>query len=514
MACNYLLLELALRPRNELAVASGAPTSSTGYRLAGAYAVELDKDGRRHRSHRFALRGAEPLPPEGEAETAEPVLNVELFDSEAALLARLLVQIEESDCLVTARGRQLEVPVLEALALRYGIALRGHFPFEEPYAARRSPYNPAGHLDLSFFLADGDRRLRAVSPELLIPLAFRQVPRPPRRELTTDSLAQARERALATYLLFLRVQELRGLLAAVEVAQRKAELHAGLSIAERAMVQQSEAVLPAAGAPTWLDQTGQGYLAFDIETALDVEAIGRTLGRPVSLAEAPAALGELLGTPTEFAPAPYHRVVALAMVYWDGADLVELESLVLGGTTRLGAPLVDESALLTTFWRVGRNKQLLSYNGKRFDLPVLLYRSLPYPVDCGWYLEEKRPAYEQYRHPQSIRQLDVFEQLSGGLSPGRLGDLLQTVGLPGKQGTMGKDVEDLWAQGALATIGDYCLSDAAQTFLLALRFMSVSGRLERAQAGAAIALARTRFEKEPALQGMLAGASKEFFSEG
>ena len=79
---------------------------------------------------------------------------------------------------------------------------------------------------------------------------------------------------------------------------------------------------------------------------------------------------------------------------------------------------------------------------------------------------------------------------------------------------MGKDVEDLWAQGALATIGDYCLSDAAQTFLLALRFMSVSGRLERAQAGAAIALARTRFEKEPALQGMLAGASKEFFSEG
>ncbi len=144
----------------------------------------------------------------------------------------------------------------------------------------------------------------------------------------------------------------------------------------------------------------------------------------------------------------------------------------------------------------------------------MLYRSLPYPIDCGWYLEEKRPAYEQYRHPQSIRQLDVFEQLSGGLSPGRLGDLLQTVGLPGKQGTMGKDVEDLWAQRALETIGDYCLSDAAQTFLLALRFMSISGRLERAQAGAAIALARSRFEKEPALRKMLEGASREFFSEG
>jgi hypothetical protein len=272
-------------------------------------------------------------------------------------------------------------------------------------------------------------------------------------------------------------------------------------------------VLPAAGAPTWLDQTGQGYLAFDIETALDTDALGRSVGRTVGTAEAPGALAEILGAPTEFAPAPYHRVVALAMVYWDGADLVEIESLVLGGATRLGAPLSDESALLNAFWRIGRNKQLLSYNGKRFDLPVLLYRSLPYPIDCGWYLEEKRPAYEQYRHPQSVRQLDVFEQLSGGLSPGRLGDLLQTVGLPGKQGTMGKDVEDLWAQQALETIGDYCLSDAAQTFLLALRFMSISGRLERAQAGAAIALARSRFEGEPALSKMLEGASREFFSE-
>jgi len=510
MGCNYLLLELALRPRDEVAVSSGAPTSSTGYRLTGAYAVEMDREGRRHRSHRFALKTEGPGEP---LALGDGTPNVETFEDEHRLLVRVLAQIEEADCLVTARGRQLEVPVLEALALRYGVTLRGHFPLEEPYAARRSPYNPAGHLDLSFFLADGDRRLRAVSPELLMPLAFPQVSRPPGRDLTTDDLLHARARALTTYLLFLRVQEMRGLLAAAEVARRKAELHAGLSEEEVALVRRSEAVQSAASAPTWLDETGEGMLAFDIETALDVEAVGRCLGRPVTLDDAPQALTEIFGVPTEFAPAPFHRVVAVAMVYWNGADEVELESLVLGGATRLGAPLADESALLTAFWRIGRGKQLLSYNGKRFDLPVLLYRSLPYPLDCGWYLEEKKPAYEQYRHPQSLRQLDVFEQLSGGLSPGRLGDLLQTVGLPGKQGTAGKDVEDLWSQRALGAIGDYCLSDAAQTFLLALRFMSISGRLERAQAGAAIALARTRFEKEPALQRMLAGANREFFGE-
>ncbi len=334
MGCNYLLLELALRPRNEAAVSSGAPTSSTGYRLAGAYAIELDQDGRRHRSHRFALRGSETaLETDLPSADGSPSVtaNVELFEGEAPLLARLLAQIEEADCLVTARGRQFEVPVLEALALRYGIALRGHFPLEEPYAARRSPYNPAGHLDLSFFLADGDRRLRSISPELLIPLAFHGVRRPAPRELISDGLLQARARALTTYLLFLRVQEMRGLLAAAEVARRKAELHAGLSPGELEVVRQSEGVLPAASAPTWLDQTGQGYLAFDIETALDTDAIGRAAGKQVSLDEGPGALGELLGVATEFAPAPYHRVVALAMVYWDGAERVEIESLVLGG---------------------------------------------------------------------------------------------------------------------------------------------------------------------------------------
>ena len=508
MASHYLLLELALQPRDQSVDASKGLSSSTGYRLVGAYGVEMDARLRRHRSHRLAVR-AEGAGAAGH--TAE--VGVELFDSEAALLARVLAQIEAATCLVTARGRALEVPVLEALALRYGLALRGHFPIEDPYAARRSPYNLAGHLDLSYFLADGDRRLRGLTPELLVPLVFPHAPKPVGRELVGDDLPKARERALSTYLLLLRVQQLRGRLEAAEVAQRRAELGKGLSPEQLALVQQSNEAPVTHTAPSWLDQTGQGYLSFDIETALDVEGLGRCVGRPVTLATAPQALAELFGTPTDFAPAPFHRVISLAMVFWDGASQIEIERLVLGGTTRLGAALPDESALLSTFWRVAAGKRLLSYNGKRFDLPVLMYRALPYAIDCAWYLEEKRPAYEQYRHPQSLRQLDVFEQLSGGLSPGRLGDLLQTVGLPGKQGTAGSDVEQLWADHALDAIGDYCLSDAAQTFLLALRFMSISGRLDRAQAGAALALARSRFEREPALAQMLAGASQEFFSE-
>jgi predicted PolB exonuclease-like 3'-5' exonuclease len=498
MAVPYLLLELALRPRADFPA-----SASTGYRLVAVHAIEIDEQGRRQRSHRLAL-----------AEACGPEIQAEILENELQLLERTLAHVEAAECLVTARGRQLEIPVLEALSVRYGLSLKGHFPIQDPYAARRSPYNPAGHLDLTFFLADGDRRLRALSPEILFRLVF-PAAEPPPASSGPDSLEAARDRSLQSYLLFLRIQELRGKLDAELVKRRKAELGSGLSAQGLALARQSEQTPPLHLAPTWLDAEGEGFLAFDIETVVDVATISRCVGRGATdIPDAMRALSELLQVPVEFAPAPFHRVVALAMVYWDGlpgpSPRVELERLVLGGKSRLGAPIPDESAILSAFWRDAKSKRLLSYNGKRFDLPVLLYRSLPYGIAAGWYLEEHKPPFEQYRHRRSVRQLDVFEELSGGLSPGRLGDLLQTVGLPGKQGIHGGDIEDLWGAGRLEDIGDYCLSDAAQTFLLALRFMSVAGHVERSSAGAAISAARSRFEQEPALQRMLAASSRFF----
>jgi hypothetical protein len=500
VAVPYLLLELALRPRADFPA-----SASTGYRLVAVYAIEIDEQGRRHRSHRLALAEA--------GESAE--LQAEILASELQLLERVLAHIEAADCLVTAHGRQLEIPVLEALAVRYGLSLKGHFPLEDPYAARRSPYNPAGHLDLTFFLADGDRRLRALSPEILFSFMFPAAGPSAGGAGAPDSLEAARDRSLRSYLLFLRIQELRGKLSAEQVKQRKAELGSGLPPVAQDLARKSELVPAVHVAPTWLDAEHEGLLAFDIETSLDVEAVARCAGRPVSsMEDAMQALSELLNGTVDFAPPLFHRVVALAMVYWDGlggvSPRVELERLVLGGRSRLGAPIDDESAILSAFWRDAAGKRLLSYNGKRFDLPVLLYRSLPFPIDAGWYLEERKPPYEQYRHARSVRQLDVFEELSGGLSPGRLGDLLQTVGLPGKQGITGQDVEELWRRKRIEEIGDYCLSDAAQTFLLSLRFMSVAGHIDRAQAGAAISAARSRFEQEAALRPMLTAATRFF----
>ncbi|HUB08256.1 MAG TPA: hypothetical protein VMB50_14715 [Myxococcales bacterium] len=490
-----LLLDLVLRARS-----ADAPLTSFSLALAGAYAVEIDERGRRLGSHRLALAG-EPAP--GDART---------FADEAALLREVVSLVSRSESLITAQGRQLELPVLEALALRHAVALPGQFDADDPYRARRSPYNVTGHLDLSSFLADGDRRLRGVPPDLLLALALPGASPLPRRSFAQDDLAAARRRALGSYLLYLRVQRLRGALPAAETRARLEELGKaiGEDVLEGAAWSRETLVPP----PTRLAGAPAGLLAFDIETVLDVEAVARCLGKPVA-GDPTAALGELLGASTGFAPAPLHRVVAVALCHWSlRTGTVEVERLCIGGRTGTGAELRGEADLLAAFWRVAEGQRLLSYNGKRFDLPVLLYRSLPHPIEVPWYLLSQRPAHDQYRHPQSRRQLDLFDQLSGGLSPGPLGEVLQSVGLPGKLGPDGSDVQALWDGGQREAIGDYCLQDAAQTLLLGLRFLEVSGELDVEGARAAVASARERFTGEPALGPVLARAEGYFAAAG
>jgi predicted PolB exonuclease-like 3'-5' exonuclease len=52
------------------------------------------------------------------------------------------------------------------------------------------------------------------------------------------------------------------------------------------------------------------------------------------------------------------------------------------------------------------------------------------------------------------------------------------IGLPGKVGVDGSQVEGLWNAGHLEDIKNYCLADVAQTALLFLRFRLLQGALD------------------------------------
>src|SRR5262249_43617283 len=66
----------------------------------------------------------------------------------------------------------------------------------------------------------------------------------------------------------------------------------------------------------------------------------------------------------------------------------------------------------------------------------------------------------------------------GAARVGSLDGLARVIGLPGKVGVDGSQVEGLYNAGQLETIKNYCLADVAQTGFLFLRWRLLQGALD------------------------------------
>lgn len=226
------------------------------------------------------------------------------------------------------------------------------------------------------------------------------------------------------------------------------------------------------------------YLILDIETVPDVERWSQP--EPAEGQPAPER---------RFPPTWAHRIVVIGCLWLDhGYRLKRLgvigdhsmpagrasSPLVTGEPPAIPAePTADqrERALLEDFSRfVGRARPLLvTYNGRSFDLPVIVMRALAHGVPLAWYYREPgvRYRYSEEGH------LDLCDWLAehGATRSGSLDAVAQLIGLPGKVGIDGSQVEGLYQSGQLAAIQRYCLADVSQTALLFLRFRLLQGQL-------------------------------------
>jgi predicted PolB exonuclease-like 3'-5' exonuclease len=210
------------------------------------------------------------------------------------------------------------------------------------------------------------------------------------------------------------------------------------------------------------------YLILDIETIPD---LGRWQ-RP----EVPH------GTDAPFPPTWAHRIIVIGCLWLDG-DYRLKRMGVVGKSSHAGDD-ASERELLQDFSRwVGRAHPLLvTYNGRSFDMPVIAMRALCHGVPLAWYYRERglRYRYSEEGH------LDLCDWLAdhGATRSSRLDVIARLIGLPGKTGADGSQVEGLFLGGQLAEIQKYCLADVSQTALLFLRFRLLQGGLtpERYQA--------------------------------
>lgn len=184
-----------------------------------------------------------------------------------------------------------------------------------------------------------------------------------------------------------------------------------------------------------------------------------------------------------FPPIYAHRPVAIG--YAVLGDDFSIDTAGCVGTTSFGD---NEAGLLSGFGQFAAGHTLVSFNGKAFDMPVILLRSFKHGVGHGWHGKDHRYRYDENRHVDLKLALADYDTYKKGFN---LDTFAKLCGLPGKGPVDGSMVAGMYDEGKHTEIERYCLSDALQTSIVFLRFMLMRGRLsvERYQEAATKLLA-------------------------
>jgi predicted PolB exonuclease-like 3'-5' exonuclease len=200
----------------------------------------------------------------------------------------------------------------------------------------------------------------------------------------------------------------------------------------------------------------RGFLVLDIETVPDA-----TLYTPPEVAA---------GVEKPFPPLYAHRPIVLGVLWLDD-DYGFRRLGVIGENKDEAGALADFAAFVER-----ERPHLVTYNGRGFDLPVIALRCLRHGVPLRFYYQEKDYRY-RFSDGGHVDLYDFLGEHGAVHNLGGLDAMARLIGLPGKVGVDGSQVEGLYNAGQLELIRNYCLSDVAQTAFLFLRFRLLQGML-------------------------------------
>ncbi|MFT5656943.1 MAG: putative PolB exonuclease-like 3'-5' exonuclease [Gammaproteobacteria bacterium] len=224
-------------------------------------------------------------------------------------------------------------------------------------------------------------------------------------------------------------------------------------------------------------------LVFDIETIPDIDGC-RRLYDLHGLSDDDVAKAvyhkRRQETNTEVLRHHLHKIVAISAVLRTG-DQFKLWSL--------GNAESDEQDLLQRFYSglARYTPRLVSWNGRGFDLPVIHYRSLIYPINAGQYWDtgDKDSSFHSnnYQGKYHDRHTDLMEVLAG-FQPSahvHLNDIACLCGFP-TQVEMGSD--EIWSRyqaDGLSDIRHYCEARVLNTYLVYLNHQRNRGSIDQVQ---------------------------------
>ena len=255
------------------------------------------------------------------------------------------------------------------------------------------------------------------------------------------------------------------------------------------------------------------FLVFDSESVSDGGLISRVRypGEGLSAAEAVrryrAELMEKTGS--DFVPYTYQVPVSL-VVAKVSADYSLLDIVALDEPEFRSHVITD---LFWRGWKAYGQPTLISFNGRSFDLPLLELAAFRFGVgvpawfnitDKNW--EQNRSRYNTGSH---LDLHDLMTNFGATRFSGGLNLAANLLGKPGKMDVQGDMVQDMYNEGRLAEINDYCRCDVLDTYFVFLRVAVLLGRLPLAREQELVAWTKSwiaeRAEKSPAYARYLAG---------
>ncbi|ASM35111.1 polysaccharide biosynthesis protein [Campylobacter sputorum subsp. bubulus] len=219
---------------------------------------------------------------------------------------------------------------------------------------------------------------------------------------------------------------------------------------------------------------------FDCETIPDSDSLRKAYGYEGDDKEVAnlAFLAQKEKTGSEFLPVNFHKVVAISAVLADDFGKFIRVNTISGS---------NEKEKISDFINFinKKNPRLASFNGRGFDLPMLMIRAMKYNIQAPAYFEINnkefnKTKWENYRSRyDGVFHLDLLDHISdfravSGLS---LDMLCKTLNLPGKYDTHGDQVTELFYDDKLDEIYQYCESDTLNTYWLFLKYELLRGNI-------------------------------------
>jgi predicted PolB exonuclease-like 3'-5' exonuclease len=175
----------------------------------------------------------------------------------------------------------------------------------------------------------------------------------------------------------------------------------------------------------------------------------------------------------------------------------------LSELTVLDAPAFRPQEIVRRFWQGWQHYDrptLVTFNGRGYDVPIMELAAYRYGLSVPAWFNVDSKSFEQsrnrYNHDAHLDLQDLLTNFGAFRMSGGLNLLASLINKPGKSGIDGSQVQDMYWNGQVEQINDYCRCDVLDTYFVFLRSRVLIGRLTLQEEATLTQMTREMLEEQ------------------